>query len=113
MHEMSIAMNVVEIATETAVQNKAKKINRIELDVGALSGIVADALEFCFESACKGTMAENAELHLNIIQAEAKCESCGHEFKTREMVSQCAKCKEMVFCINGGKELRVKAINVD
>ena len=113
MHEMSIAMNVVEIVTDTAKQNNAKKINSIELDVGALSGIIPDALEFCFESACKGTIAENSKLKLNLIKADAECESCGEKFQAIEMVSQCPKCGEMVFQISGGKELKVKAINVD
>lgn len=110
---MSIAMNVVEIAVDTAKQNDATKINRIELDIGVLSGIIPDSLEFCFASACKGSIAENAELILDIIEAQAQCESCGHKFSTREMVSQCPECKEMVFSITGGRELRVKAINVD
>ena len=113
VHEMSIAMNVVEIATDTARRNKARKINRIELDIGALSGIIPDALEFCYESACKDTMAEGSELVLNIIRAEATCEHCGHAFQTSEMVSKCPECGEMVFQIEGGKELRVRAINVD
>ena len=113
MHEMSIAMNVVEIVTDTAKKNKAKKINLIELDVGALSGIIPDALEFCFESACKGTIAENSELKLNLIKADAECENCSNKFKTAEMVSKCPKCGEMVFQISGGRELKVRAINVD
>ena len=113
MHEMSIAMNVVTIATDIARENNAAKINSIELSVGVLSGVVPDALEFCFSSACKGTPAENATLKLDIILADAQCESCGFKFQAKEMVSQCPKCKEMVFQISGGRELKVAAINVD
>jgi len=113
MHEMSIAMNVVDIAVKTALKEKAKNINKIILEVGSLSGVVPDALEFCFDSACKGTIAEGAELELIEIQAQAICESCQYPFPTKQMVSQCPQCNEYVLNIQGGRELQVKSINVD
>jgi len=113
MHEMSIAVNIIEIAEETARKEGAHKINSITLEIGALSGVVKDALEFCFESACKGTMAENAELELELIPAQAICESCGYPFKADQLLPLCPQCGELVFQMSGGKELKVKSINVD
>jgi len=113
MHEMSIAVNIVQIAEETARNSGASKINEISLEVGALSGVVKDALEFCFESACKGTMADGAQLDLHYIPARAVCESCGHTFETEQMVPLCPRCGELVFQLDGGRELKVKSINVD
>ena len=113
MHEMSIAVNIVAIAEDTARRAGAKKINAISLDLGALSGVVKDALEFCFESACKNTMAEGATLELQVIPARAVCESCGHRFEAEQMAPLCPNCGELVFQLNGGTELKVKSINVD
>ena len=62
MHEMSIAMNIVDIAVQTAKANKAKKINSISVEIGALSGVVPEALEFCFEAATQNTMAQGSQL---------------------------------------------------
>lgn len=113
MHEMSIAINVVEIAEETARKENAKKINEITLELGVLSGVIPDALEFCFESACKGTMAEGAKLDLIQLPANAFCEKCQFPFQSNEMVANCPQCNELIINVQGGRELRVKSINVD
>ena len=113
MHEMSIAMNIVDLAVETANNNNAKKINSIILELGTLSGVVRDALEFCFESACKGTKAEGAELEIIEINGKAHCANCQLYFDTNQMVANCPECNEYIFDIQGGRELKIKSLNVD
>jgi hydrogenase nickel incorporation protein HypA/HybF len=113
MHEMSIAQSLIKIVLETAENNNAKTINSIDVEVGALSGVVADALDFGFTAVSKGTLAENAEFRIKHIVARATCESCGFVFDARQMVEKCPRCGEMVFQIDGGRELRVTAINID
>jgi hydrogenase nickel incorporation protein HypA/HybF len=110
---MSIALNLVDLAIKTAQQNKAKKINSMILELGTLAGVVREALEFCFESACKGTMAEGATLEIVTIQGEAQCDQCGHQFNCNQIALPCPKCGEIVFNIQGGKELKLKSVNVD
>ena len=110
---MSIAMNLVDLAVETARQNNAVKINSMILELGSMSGVVREALEFCFESACKGTMADGAQLEIITIQGTAECENCGRQFKCDQFPSPCPKCGEYVFNIQGGKELKLKSVNVD
>lgn len=113
MHEMSIAMNLVDLAVQTAKQNNAKKINSMVLELGSLSGVVREALEFCFEAACKGTMAHGAKLEIITMPGNAKCDNCGHQFKCNQVVIPCPKCSEYVFNIQDGRELRLKSVNVD
>ena len=113
MHEMSIAMNLVDLAVQTAQQNDANKINSMIMELGSLAGVVQEALEFCFESACKGTIAEGARLEIITLQGEAKCENCGHQFKCNQVALPCPKCDEYVFNIQGGRELKLKSVNVD
>ena len=113
MHEMSIAMNLVDLAIKTAKQNEAIKINSMILELGSLAGVVREALEFCFESACKGTMADGARLEIITIQGDATCSNCGHQFKCDQVAVPCPKCNEYVFNIQGGRELKLKSVNVD
>ena len=113
MHEMSIAINLVELAIQTASQNQAKRINSMALELGTLSGVVREALEFCFESACKGTMADGAILEILPIPAIAHCENCGRQFECNQIADPCPACGEYVFNIQGGKELKLKSVNVD
>jgi len=112
MHEMSIAMNIVDIAVQTAKANKAKKINSISVEVGALSGVVPEALEFCFEAATQNTMAQGSQLEIIFLKAEAHCQKCGTKFETDQFLNICPSCGEQVFA-SGGRKLQVKAINVD
>ena len=113
MHEFSIALNIVDIASQTARNEGAAKINEVEIEVGILSGVVIEALEFALESATKNTILENAKIKINKIRASAKCNKCHTEFEPGDLISECPVCSSFDFKIINGRELRVKSINVD
>ncbi|MEV7728545.1 hydrogenase maturation nickel metallochaperone HypA [Streptomyces sp. NPDC101733] len=79
MHEMSIAMAVVGQVEEAADAGGASTVSRVRLQVGELAGVVPDALAFCFELACAGTVLEGAELTTESVTARARC-GCGHQW---------------------------------
>ena len=110
---MSVAVNIVNIGIESALRNQAHIINEMVIEVGTLSGIIPDALEFCYESACIGTMAEGSKLTIITIPAEAHCPACNNKFEANNLVMQCPACAELVFDVRGGRDLRVKKINID
>ncbi|MFI5671424.1 hydrogenase maturation nickel metallochaperone HypA [Streptomyces sp. NPDC051704] len=76
MHEMSIAMAVVGQVEEAAEAGGATAVTSVRLQVGELAGVVPDALAFCFELACAGTLLEGAELVTEPVAARAHCRSC-------------------------------------
>ena len=51
MHELSIAMSIVDIAADYAARDNAKCVTEIEIEVGTLAGVVIDALDFAMEAA--------------------------------------------------------------
>ena len=113
MHEFSIAMNIIDIATEYAAREKAKVVHEVEIDVGVFSGVVIDALEFALESAVKGTLLENASWKINVIRGIARCHACHHEYETDELIKPCPRCNTTAPGIIRGRELRVKSLMVD
>lgn len=113
MHEMSIAMNIVEIVSTTVRENKAEKVNSIDLEIGDLSGILVDSLSFCFDAACNGTPVEGAVLNIKEISGKGRCIECGHEFPVEVFIAVCPNCNSMSTEIISGKELSIKSINVD
>ncbi len=113
MHEFSIALNIVDIASKTATDATATKINEVEIEVGILSGVIIEALEFALESAVKNTLLENAKIIINRIKARAKCNNCNTEFEPVDLIAECPVCSSYDFKIINGRELRVKSINVD
>jgi hydrogenase nickel incorporation protein HypA/HybF len=62
MHELSIAMSIVEIACEEAGRQGGGPVDEVHLKMGLDSGVVSDALLFSWELACEGTRAEGAKL---------------------------------------------------
>ena len=113
MHEMSIAMNIVQIACREAESNGATGISKIELEIGSLSGVMVDSLRFCFGSACEGTPAQGAELAINEVQAEAQCLQCQHTFPIDAFMAICPECEAYEINVLKGRELQLKALSVN
>jgi hydrogenase nickel incorporation protein HypA/HybF len=62
MHELSIALNIVDIAGEQLVRNGGERVRAIHLQLGPLCGVAKDALLFSFGLACEGTALQGSEL---------------------------------------------------
>jgi hydrogenase nickel incorporation protein HypA/HybF len=113
MHEFSLVLNIIDIVTEYAVKENAKEVKEVEIEVGELSGVVYDALEFALQTAVKGTLMEHTAFHIQVIKGMARCTECLHEFKTDSLFKSCPECKTCAPDIIKGKELRVKSIIID
>ena len=60
------------------------------LEVGKLSGVMADAIAFCFDVVARGTILEGASLEILEIDGLARCETCGLEFEAETLFAPCA-----------------------
>ena len=105
MHEMSIALSIIDLATEQAKQYSAISISEMELDIGSMSGVEIEALNFALEVAVKGTMLESSRIQINRIKAESRCMECGHEFETETHLHPCPQCKALNTKILKGEEM--------
>ncbi len=110
---MSIVASIVDIAEKEARKADAEVISELELDIGTVSGIELDALNFAFECIKPKTMLKNAEIKINIIQAKSLCEDCGYQFETDNVYTLCSECGSYKTKIIQGKEMKVKSILVD
>ena len=113
MHEMSIAMSIVDIACKEAQNDGASSISMIELDVGRLAGVMVDSLKFCFESVCKGTSAENSKLVVNEVLGIGQCKRCNIEFEIDSFMALCPQCESYEVEIKQGRELKLRAVTVN
>ena len=113
MHELSITMNILEIVEENAKTLHAKIVHEIEMDIGELSGVDFDALEFAMQHAQKSKLLEKVEFVINRIPAKARCNTCNHEFELSDYYTACPKCNNFNHDIFQGKELKVKSIKID
>ncbi len=113
MHEMSIALSIIDIANEEALRANAERINEIEIEIGTISGVEISALEFSLDIAVKNTFLENAQRKIIPIQAKAECLECNSIFPMTAFYEPCPSCKSFVIKILQGKELKIKSINID
>lgn len=113
MHEMSIAMSIVELAVGTAQAQGARAITGIELEVGALAGVLPEALEFCFAAAARDTLAQGAELSIRCVPARGRCPECGNEAELSYFACPCPRCGAMMVNLSQGRELRLCAITIE
>jgi hydrogenase nickel incorporation protein HypA/HybF len=109
VHELSIVCSIVELASQAA---QGRSVRCVTLEIGTLSGVEPEAVAFCFPEVARGTPVENATLDILEIEAKARCELCGAEFSTPDMLSACP-CGSRQFQRLRGEELNIKSIEVE
>src|SRR5210317_1554188 len=113
MHELSIATSIVEICVEEAKKADAGKVTAVEVEVGTMSGVIPDALEFSWDVAVKDTIIGHAQLRITKVSATARCVHCDEEFDLEDAFSPCPACNKFGNDILTGKELKIKAITIE
>jgi hydrogenase nickel incorporation protein HypA/HybF len=110
MHELSIAMSIVDLAAEQAARHDAVAIEEIELDIGCLSGVEMESFDFAWKQAVKRTILETATRKVNRIEGKARCLECGTSFDMQHLYDSCPNCNSHFSEIISGKELKVKSL---
>jgi hydrogenase nickel incorporation protein HypA/HybF len=113
MHELSIAMGIVDAAMDEA-QRRGVQVRAVHLRLGALSGVVKDALLFSYEVACQDTPLAGSKLIVEDVPVVVFCPNC-KEKRTLTSVQSfaCPECNTPTMDIRQGKELEVFALEVE
>jgi hydrogenase nickel incorporation protein HypA/HybF len=112
MHEMSIAIGLVE-AVEAKAAELGAGVDVVHVRLGPLSGVVPAALEFCFEAAVAGTTIEGARLAIEETPLLVACPACGGEPKeVSPQLLCCPDCGTPTPDVVGGRELELFALEV-
>ena len=109
MHELGITRNIVGIVSDAA---KGRRVKRVTLEIGALAGVMPEAIAFCFETVAQGSAIEGAKLEIVQITARARCRVCHAEFVTPTLYAPCpcgARNAERL----SGEELNVKSMQLE
>jgi hydrogenase nickel incorporation protein HypA/HybF len=112
MHELSIAMSIVDMALEEA-ERREVTIDAVHLELGPLSGVVAEALLFSYEIACSGTPLEGSRLVIKQVPIEVYCPVCNvQKILTSMQWFCCPECGAPTSEVIHGKELLITALEV-
>ena len=113
MHEMAIAEGIVDVALDTLKANNGSIIHAIQVQIGVLSGVEPEALQFCFEAVTQGTPAQGAKLDIETIIIKGRCLDCHQEFSMEQYRHVCPHCNSFAVEELQGRELRVASIDMD
>jgi len=112
MHELALARSMVDIVETTARKHAAHRVTRIRLEIGALSHVSPAALQFFFDAAAYGTLAEHARLNVLATPGEAWCMPCGAAVQLAKRGDACPRCGSYQLTVVRGEEMAVKDIEV-
>lgn len=114
MHEMSIAQSILQMAEEHMARHGCSQLKKVSVTYGALSGIVPESLQFCFEAMVRDTAHQGARLELVELPLRLRCHACEHVFggNGQEALWQaCPQCgEEFGHTVEQGKECYLNSI---
>jgi hydrogenase nickel incorporation protein HypA/HybF len=113
MHELSIALSIVDGVLEEADRLGAAQVEAVHLRVGRLSGVDKEALLFSYGVACQQTALERSHLVIEDVDVVILCAACGAERSPRSFpVLTCEECGAMAQCVVHGEELEITGMEV-
>jgi hydrogenase nickel incorporation protein HypA/HybF len=113
MHEFSVVQSLMELIEKYAEENKAKRVVKVIIRVGILSGIEPHLLELAFNTFKEGTIAEGALLVIERENLKVKCQECGAEGEKDELNTLCPFCGSLNTNIIAGQEMLLKSLELE
>ena len=113
MHELSIALGIVEGVEEELERHPGARVSAVHLRLGPLSGVVKEALLFSYDLACEGTRLEGSTLAVEETPILLYCHICGEARPATSLQDlSCAVCDTPSAEIRSGSELEVFALEL-
>lgn len=108
MHELAITQSVVDAVCERAA---GRPVRSVQVQVGALTAVVPEAMLFCFDLVAEGTVADGARLDIECCPGAARCRGCGADFAVADLILLCA-CGSADVQVTAGRELSILSMEV-
>lgn len=114
MHEMMVASEVLRAAGAELERHGCRRVLRLRLRVGERSGVSAENLRFCLQTASLGTPLEGAEISVESEPFRVRCRACGEERERGALDSwQCPACASRDLEVAGGTDLEVASMEAE
>ncbi len=107
MHELSVAVNILDIVRQYVGEKERGLLKSVKLRVGTQAGIVVDSLRFSWEAITMDTPVAGATLDVESVPFSLRCRACGTRTEPEEGTILCSACGSVDTEITGGTELQV------
>ncbi len=113
MHELSIALAVLDVAAAEACRHRGRVV-AVHLRLGPLSGVVKEALVSAYDLAREGTPLSAAELVVEEAPLVAWCPACAANRTPPSVLPMCCPvCGTPMPEVVAGRELEVVALEIE
>jgi hydrogenase nickel incorporation protein HypA/HybF len=113
MHELSIAISIIEVAEEYLATNAGNRVEVVNLRLGPLSGVLKQALLSAYDLATENSQLAGSKLIIEDVPVLIHCEKCA---KSQPVLSiqeiACAACGTPSHNIVSGRQLEVFSMEI-
>jgi hydrogenase nickel insertion protein HypA len=115
MHEISLVQGLFGQLADLARQNNMTKVVTVTMQIGPLSGVVADSFRFGFEIlSAEDELVRGADLIINTTAVTYRCSKCGTTMQSSaERPESCTECDELFLVAEGGDELILEKVEME
>lgn len=112
MHELSIALSMIEQADQAAAAYGGE-IRSVSARIGILSGVDVEALRFAWVIARAGTRFAATDLRIDSVPLVVRCPACGQTHAAQVDYIACPNCITPEQQILAGRELELTSLEID
>lgn len=113
MDEHELTTGLMEIIDQTAYRNAVKRVRKVHVELGGCLAVDQERLKLDFEHATRNTVAEGAELDIQVLPVRRHCQSCGDTFDAGSHDLPCPHCGHPHTFAVTGEEARVVDMEVE
>lgn len=113
MHELSVCLSLMQQLEDIARERDCARITKITLNIGPLSGVEPDLLRNAYPLAAAGSVAEDAELVMEIADVVVSCSRCDAETTVTPNKLLCGSCGDFRTRVISGDELTLMRVELD
>ncbi|MFQ5568967.1 MAG: hydrogenase maturation nickel metallochaperone HypA [Rhodothermales bacterium] len=113
MHELSIAQSILDAVQREMTEKNLPVVSEVGVQVGALSGVLPNALQFCFEAIIKETPLADCRLIIEHIPVRGRCKACGRSFEVEHFFFCCPTCQSGQIDVTHGYELDIAYLEIE
>ena len=113
MHEFSIVSSLLDMCEANAAQHNAKKITKVEVKVGKLSGVEPHLLQTAFDTFKEKTICDGAEFVMHLQDILIHCRGCNEESTLEKNHFVCPRCESNDVSVLDGEEMYLMRLEME
>jgi len=113
MHELAICQSLMDQVEDIARERDAQSVISIVVGMGPLAGVEVQLLKNAYPVASAGTVAEEAELIIEMLPIRVKCNQCGSETDALPNKLTCKRCGDWHTTLISGDEMMLMSVELE